>query len=99
ELQTMAGVVGLREVRYGYDGANHFQNPEPRDNSNPYFSFEPAKCIVCSDLNCRPWRESWACARSATGTTARIISRIPSPGTIPTRISALSPPSASCAPI
>jgi len=48
ELQTMAGVVGLREVRYGYDGANHFQNPEPRDNSNPYFSFEPAKCIVCS---------------------------------------------------
>ncbi|HET7330022.1 2Fe-2S iron-sulfur cluster-binding protein, partial [Dyella sp.] len=23
ELQDMAGVVGLREVRYGYDGANH----------------------------------------------------------------------------
>ena len=48
ELQTMAGVVGLREVRYGYDGENHFQNPEPKDNSNPYFSFEPSKCIVCS---------------------------------------------------
>ncbi|HSP67986.1 MAG TPA: formate dehydrogenase subunit alpha [Bryobacteraceae bacterium] len=48
ELQDMAGVVGLREVRYGYDGANHFQNPEPKDNSNPYFSFEPSKCIVCS---------------------------------------------------
>jgi len=48
ELQDMAGVVGLREVRYGYDGKNHFQHPEPKDNSNPYFSFEPSKCIVCS---------------------------------------------------
>ncbi len=48
ELQDMAGVVGLREVRYGYDGENHFKDPEPKDNSNPYFSFEPAKCIVCS---------------------------------------------------
>ena len=48
ELQDMAGVVGLREVRYGYDGENHFQKPEPKDNSNPYFTFEPSKCIVCS---------------------------------------------------
>src|SRR5579883_2376044 len=46
ELQTMAGVVGLREVRYGYDGANHLQ--PGKDESNPYFSFEPSKCIVCS---------------------------------------------------
>ena len=38
ELQDMAGVVGLREVRYGYDGANHFQNTA-KDESNPYFSF------------------------------------------------------------
>src|SRR5689334_3253161 len=48
ELQDMAGVVGLREVRYGYDGENHFKEAEPKDNSNPYFSFEPSKCIVCS---------------------------------------------------
>jgi formate dehydrogenase major subunit len=52
ELQDMAGVVGLREVRYGYDGDNHFQKDSKRfvdkDNSNPYFSFEPAKCIACS---------------------------------------------------
>lgn len=47
ELQDMAGVVGLREVRYGYEGANHFKE-NVKDNSNPYFSFEPAKCIVCS---------------------------------------------------
>jgi formate dehydrogenase major subunit len=48
ELQDMAGVVGLREVRYGYEGENHFKQPEKKDTSNPYFSFEPAKCIVCS---------------------------------------------------
>ncbi|MFN8618907.1 MAG: formate dehydrogenase subunit alpha [Dehalococcoidia bacterium] len=46
ELQDMAGVVGLREVRYGYEGENHLQ--DAKDESNPYFSFDPAKCIVCS---------------------------------------------------
>lgn len=50
ELQDMAGVVGLREVRYGLAGDNHFDaaHAAPKDESNPYFSFEPAKCIVCS---------------------------------------------------
>lgn len=50
ELQDMAGVVGLREVRYGMAGDNHFDalHAEPKDESNPYFSFEPSKCIVCS---------------------------------------------------
>ena len=46
ELQDMAGVVGLREVRYGYDGENHLDGPT--DSSNPYFSFDESKCIVCS---------------------------------------------------
>src|SRR5262245_50944363 len=46
ELQDMAGVVGLREVRYGYDGANHLDSV--KDTSNPYFTFDPSKCIVCS---------------------------------------------------
>ncbi|MGA0933201.1 MAG: formate dehydrogenase subunit alpha [Candidatus Nanopelagicales bacterium] len=46
ELQDMAGVVGLREVRYGYDGENHLD--APTDDSNPYFSFDESKCIVCS---------------------------------------------------
>jgi len=46
ELQDMAGVVGLREVRYGYDGANHLA--ASKDESNPYFTFDPSKCIVCS---------------------------------------------------
>jgi formate dehydrogenase major subunit len=46
ELQDVAGEVGLREVRYGYDGANHLD--AKKDLSNPYFAFDPAKCIVCS---------------------------------------------------
>ena len=46
ELQDMAGVVGLRDVRYDNAGANHLA--APTDSSNPYFSFDASKCIVCS---------------------------------------------------
>src|SRR5271163_2006403 len=46
ELQDMAGVVGLREVRYGYEGENHLI--DEKDTSNPYFTFDASKCIVCS---------------------------------------------------
>ncbi|TKT74271.1 formate dehydrogenase subunit alpha [Aquamicrobium sp. LC103] len=59
ELQDMAGVVGLRDVRYGYDGDNHVFAKDrsdggenfrwmPKDESNPYFTYDPSKCIVCS---------------------------------------------------
>ncbi|REC56019.1 formate dehydrogenase subunit alpha [Rhodosalinus sediminis] len=57
ELQDMAGMVGLRDVRYGYEGDNHVfaraggeANPryQPKDESNPYFTYDPSKCIVCS---------------------------------------------------
>jgi formate dehydrogenase major subunit len=58
ELQDMAGAVGLRDVRYGYAGDNHvFKSREggeenfrfkAKDESNPYFTFDPSKCIVCS---------------------------------------------------
>ncbi len=46
ELQDMAGAVGLRDVRYGFDGENHLDAPV--DTSNPYFQFDASKCIVCS---------------------------------------------------
>ncbi|MSQ29745.1 MAG: formate dehydrogenase subunit alpha [Dehalococcoidia bacterium] len=46
ELQDMAGAVGLREVRYGYTGENHLA--AKKDESNPYFTFDASKCIVCS---------------------------------------------------
>ncbi len=44
ELQDMAGQVGLREVRYS--GRNHLDLG--KDESNPYFTYDPAKCIVCN---------------------------------------------------
>ena len=56
ELQDMAGAVGLRDVRYEAVDT-HFQtrtngetNPQflPKDDSNPYFTYDPSKCIVCS---------------------------------------------------
>ena len=46
ELQDMAGAVGLREVRYNPMGENHLK--AVKDESNPYFTFDPSKCIVCS---------------------------------------------------
>ena len=39
ELQDTAGQVGLREVRYGFDGANHLK--DKKDESNPYFTYDP----------------------------------------------------------
>ena len=61
ELQDMAGNVGLRDVRYkapeGNTLLNHFAPRDgvgvnahytPKDESNPYFTYDPAKCIVCS---------------------------------------------------
>ncbi|NBW74820.1 MAG: formate dehydrogenase subunit alpha [Sphingomonadaceae bacterium] len=46
ELQDTAAEVGLRDVRYGYTGANHLGLTT--DSSNPYFDFDPSKCIACS---------------------------------------------------
>ena len=46
ELQDTAGELGLREVRYGFDGVDHLSAQQ--DRSNPYFTFDPSKCIVCS---------------------------------------------------
>ncbi|MBM3595361.1 MAG: formate dehydrogenase subunit alpha, partial [Alphaproteobacteria bacterium] len=46
ELQDQAAAVGLRDVRYGYEGENHLGLEA--DTSNPYFDFDPSKCIVCS---------------------------------------------------
>jgi formate dehydrogenase major subunit len=46
ELQDTAAEVGLRDVRYGYAGENHLGLDA--DTSNPYFDFDPSKCIACS---------------------------------------------------
>ncbi len=58
DIQAMAELIGLSEARYGFDRANHVEanksdgaaNPQftAIDESNPYFRFDPAQCIVCS---------------------------------------------------
>lgn len=46
ELHEMADAVGLVQVRYGDGGRDH--HDAPVDDSNPYFAFDPSRCIVCS---------------------------------------------------
>jgi formate dehydrogenase major subunit len=45
ELQDMAAEVGITESSYA-PGRVH--RPQARDESNPYFTFDPELCIVCS---------------------------------------------------
>jgi formate dehydrogenase major subunit len=72
ELQDMAGVTGLRNVRYGFDGANHLK--DKKDESNPYFSYDPAKCIVCSRCvrACEETQGTFALTISGRGFESRV---------------------------
>ena len=87
ELQDMAGAVGLREVRYGYEGENHVfarQNGEandhwkPKDESNPYFTYDPSKCIVCNRCvrACEEVQGTFALTISGRGFESRVASGI-----------------------
>ncbi|UVA81082.1 formate dehydrogenase subunit alpha [Pandoraea commovens] len=72
ELQDMAGVTGLREVRYGFDGANHFDSE--KDESNPYFTYDASKCIVCNRCvrACEETQGTFALTISGRGFEARV---------------------------
>ncbi|MFO1134282.1 MAG: formate dehydrogenase subunit alpha [Rhodoblastus sp.] len=72
ELQDMAGAVGLREVRYGYAGDNHFG--DAKDETNPYFSYDPAKCIVCNRCvrACEETQGTFALTISGRGFDSRV---------------------------
>jgi formate dehydrogenase major subunit len=72
ELQDMAGVTGLREVRYGYDGANHLALK--KDESNPYFTFDSSKCIVCNRCvrACEETQGTFALTISGRGFDSRV---------------------------
>jgi formate dehydrogenase major subunit len=83
ELQDMAGAVGLRDVRYGYQGENHVfaksdgaANPTwmPKDESNPYFTYDPSKCIVCSRCvrACEEVQGTFALTISGRGFDSRV---------------------------
>ncbi len=72
ELQDMAGAVGLREVRYGFAGDNHLA--ATKDESNPYFSYDPSKCIVCNRCvrACEEVQGTFALTISARGFDSRV---------------------------
>ena len=83
ELQDMAGAVGLRDVRYGYEGGNHvFAKSNgaanaawmPKDESNPYFTYDPSKCIVCSRCvrACEEVQGTFALTISGRGFESRV---------------------------
>jgi formate dehydrogenase major subunit len=83
ELQDMAGAVGLRDVRYGYEGENHvFAKANgganaawmPKDESNPYFTYDPSKCIVCSRCvrACEEVQGTFALTISGRGFDSRV---------------------------
>ncbi len=75
ELQDMAGAVGLRAVRYGVGaaaGAHH--TLAAKDESNPYFTYDPSKCIVCSRCvrACEEVQGSFALTISGRGFDSRV---------------------------
>lgn len=76
ELQDMAGVTGLRNVRYGvgdqYGGAHHLN--AKKDESNPYFTYDPAKCIVCNRCvrACEETQGTFALTISGRGFESRV---------------------------
>ncbi|HCE07963.1 MAG TPA: formate dehydrogenase subunit alpha [Oxalobacteraceae bacterium] len=72
ELQDMAGVVGLRDVRYGYEGNNHLKLE--KDESNPYFTYDASKCIVCNRCvrACEETQGTFALTISGRGFDSRV---------------------------
>ena len=85
ELQDMAGAVGLRDVRYGYDGANHVFDKSrldgaanelwlSKDETNPYFTYDPSKCIVCNRCvrACEEVQGTFALTISGRGFDSRV---------------------------
>ena len=46
EMQDMVSEIGVEAVRYGFKGANHLS--DAKDESNPYFTYDPSQCIVCN---------------------------------------------------
>ncbi len=75
ELQDMAGVTGLRNVRYGVGaaaGAHHCDSK--KDESNPYFTYDPSKCIVCNRCvrACEETQGTFALTISGRGFESRV---------------------------
>jgi formate dehydrogenase major subunit len=78
ELQDVAADVGLRELRYDNEPA--CENI-PIDESNPFFSFDASKCIVCSRCirACDGIQATHALSIDGRGYFSRIIAGVDEP--------------------
>ena len=80
ELQDMAGVTGLRNVRYGVAGAvvdgvaGAHHTCSQKDASNPYFTYDASKCIVCNRCvrACEETQGTFALTISGRGFESRV---------------------------
>ena len=72
EFQAMVAATGLQGVRYGFKGANHAQ--AAKDESNPYFTYDPAQCIVCNRCvrACEETQGTFALTISGRGFESRV---------------------------
>ena len=61
ELQDMAGAVGLRDVRYGYDGPNHLERSEGR--IQPLLHLRSRRSASSARAACAPARKCRALSR------------------------------------
>ena len=79
EMHAMAGIVGVRQVRYGTAGANHLG--AEIDGSNPYFQFDPALCIVCSRCvrACEETQGTFALTVEGRGFASKIVAGMNEP--------------------
>ena len=79
EFHEVAGQVGVREIRYGPSGTNHLDAIV--DGSNPYFQFDPAKCIVCSRCvrACEEVQGTFALTVEGRGFASKIVAGMDEP--------------------
>ena len=74
ELRQVAKKLGLTTTtRYGSDGQTHLS--ACKDESNPYFTFDPAACIVCSRCvrACNEVQGTFALTVEGRGFESRIV--------------------------
>jgi formate dehydrogenase major subunit len=74
ELRQVAAKLGMSTTtRYGKSGATHLE--ACKDESNPYFTFDPAACIVCSRCvrACNEVQGTFALTVEGRGFDSRIV--------------------------
>src|SRR5690606_31668474 len=83
EFDEVLEAVGLTGNRYGTEGRNHVAPGEgsltidymARDESNPYFTYDPSQCIVCSRCvrACEEVQGTFALTVEGRGFESRIV--------------------------